>query len=244
MEKESIIQEEVKSGLMQYGLSDIERLDYENLILDEFKEKSFEKDEDFVSEVKNRVQSFVPSVRLLQKSRTKLQQDNAKLVKEFEDYKKTNPQKEPEQPKVNPNKTETNTENPKVDPALATLTESISALKKQIEDMQTQHQEELRRKEITDKKNAIIEKLKPKYNKSFHSTINVIANGFDFSNDDAEALFTNQISELAKENPVMLAKGGVSKETGLEALNALTDAIKKESEAESKKAEALKQRLK
>lgn len=244
MEKESIIQEEVKSGLMQYGLNDIERLDYENLILDEFKGKSFEKDEDFVSEVKSRVQSFVPSVRLLQKSRTKLQQDNAKLAKDFEDYKKNNPQKEPEQPKTEPDTKQANAENPKVDPALATLTESISALKKQIEDMQTQHQEELKRKEITDKKNAIIEKLKPKYNKSFHSTINVIANGFDFSSDDAEALFTNQISELAKENPVMLAKGGENKETGLAALNALTDALKKETEAESKKAEALKQRLK
>lgn len=244
MEKESIIQEEVKSGLMQYGLNDIERLDYENLILDEFKEKSFEKDEDFVSEVKNRVQSFVPSVRLLQKSRTKLQQDNAKLSKDFEDYKKNNPQKEPEQPKTEPDTKQNNIENPKVDPALATLTESISALKKQIEDMQTQHQEELKRKEITDKKNAIIEKLKPKYNKSFHSTINVIANGFDFSSDDAEALFTNQISELAKENPVMLAKGNENKETGLAALNALTDALKKETEAESKKAEVLKQRLK
>ncbi len=233
MDKEIIIQQEVKNGLAEYGLNEEERKDYENSILDYLKDKTFEKEEDLVEDVKNRVSLFVPSVRLLQKSRTKLQQDNAKLLKDFEDYKKNNPIKKDEPKKQE----EDDDENEKTPSWAKSLIDKINTLEKQAE-------EEKLQKIMSAKREAVLEKEKAKYNKSFHSTLEIIAKGIDFSADNAETILKEQIAEIIKDNPAFLVKGGGKLKEESSDLKALTDALLKQAEADNKKAEALKSKFK
>ena len=193
MNKENIIQEEVKTGLSEFGLNEEERKSYESLILSQIKDKTFEKEEDLKNDIISRVDSLKPSVKLLQQSRTKLMQENAKVLKEFEEYKKNHPQndKEPEPDKAKRNDGDG-------------TPEWAKALLEDIKNLKEAREEEKKQKTISEKKEAVLKALKPKYNKSFHTTIDVIAKGFDFSKEDAESKFTEQISQLAKDNPAML----------------------------------------
>lgn len=193
MNTENIIQEEVKTSLSEFGLNEEERKSYESLILTQIKDKTFEKEEDLKIEISSRIESLKPSVKLLQQSRTKLMQENAKVLKEFEEYKKKNPLKPKDEDKDKP-KDEDDNGTP----------EWAKVLMEDIKNLKQAREEEKKQKTIFEKKEAVLKALKPKYNKSFHTTIDVIANGFDFSKEDAESRFTEQISQLAKDNPAML----------------------------------------
>lgn len=203
MNTENIIQEEVKTSLSEFGLNEEERKSYESLILSQIKDKTFEKEEELKTEITSRIESIKPSVKLLQQSRTKLMQENAKVLKEFEEYKKNNPLKSKDEEK-DKQKDEDNG-----------APEWAKVLMEDIKNLKQAREEEKKQKTILEKKEAVLKALKPKYNKSFHTTIDVIANGFDFSKDDAENKFTEQISQLAKDNPAMLVNsdnGGKNKE--------------------------------
>lgn len=192
MNTENIIQEEVKTNLSEFGLNEEERKSYESLILSQIKDKTFEKEEDLKTEISLRIESLKPSVKLLQQSRTKLMQENAKVLKEFEEYKKNNPLKPKDEDKDKPKDEDNSTP------------EWAKVLMEDIKNLKEAREEEKKQKTILEKKESVLKALKPKYNKSFHTTIEVIANGFDFSKDDAEIKFTEQISKLAKDNPAML----------------------------------------
>lgn len=193
MEKIEIIQSEVKNGLSDFGLNDEERKDYENLILEQVKDKTFEKEEDLINEVKINVQSFIPSVKILQKSRTKIQQEKSDLQKKLEEYKKNNPQTKTEPPK--------NPEPPKDD-----TPDWAKALLKKIENIEEERESEKKAKIIKDKRENTLSVIKEKYNKSIHSTIDVLANGIDWNKETAENEFKDLLSNLAKDNPVWLVK--------------------------------------
>lgn len=202
MNTENIIQEEVKTSLSEFGLNEEERKSYESLILSQIKDKTFEKEEELKTEITSRIESIKPSVKLLQQSRTKLMQENAKVLKEFEEYKKNNPLKSKDEEKDKQKDEDNDTP------------EWAKALMEDIKNLKQAREEEKKQKTILEKKEAVLKALKPKYNKSFHTTIDVIANGFDFSKDDAENKFTEQISQLAKDNPAMLVdsdNGGKNK---------------------------------
>ena len=190
MEKEVIIQQEVKNGLSEYGINEEERKDYENLILEQIKDKEFEKEEDLTNDVKARVQSLVPSVKLLQRRSTKFGQEKAEVLRQFEEYKKNNPIKK-EEPKKEPEQEDT--------PAWA------KALLNKVEDLEKERIAERKAKELDNKKTATLSALKPKYNKSFYATIDVLAQNIDWSKENAENEFKDLLSGLAKDNPVWLA---------------------------------------
>lgn len=197
MNKETIIQNEVKANFSEFGLNEDERKSFESLILEQIKDKTFEKEEDLKTEIGTMINSFKPSAKLLQQSRTKLMQENAKVLKEFEEYKKKNPEKDPE-PKPN---TEKEKEKDKEVPEWA------KALLDEVKNLKESQDAERKQRTASEKKQAVLKALKPKYNKSFHTTIDVIANAFDFNNEDAETKLTEQISQLAKDNPAMLIEG-------------------------------------
>ena len=193
MEKEVIIQQEVKNGLSEYGINEEERREYENLILGQIKDKEFEKEEDLTNDVKARVQSLVPSVKLLQRRSTKFGQEKAEVLRQFEEYKKNNPIKK-EEPKKEPEQEDT--------PAWA------RALLNKVEDLEKERIAERKAKELDNKKTATLSALKPKYNKSFYATIDVLAQNIDWSKENAENEFKDLLSGLAKDNPVWLANAG------------------------------------
>lgn len=193
MNKETIIQNEVKANFSEFGLNEDERKSFESLILEQIKDKTFEKEEDLKTEIGTMINGFKPSAKLLQQSRTKLMQENAKVLKEFEEYKKRNPEKAPE-PEPEPEKGKE-------------VPEWAKALLDEVKNLKELQEAEKKQRTASEKKQAVLKALKPKYNKSFHTTIDVIANAFDFNNEDAETKLTEQISQLAKDNPAMLVDG-------------------------------------
>ena len=75
MEKEIIIQNEVKNSLSQYGLNEEERGSYIDILQEQFKELPPETtEEDFIKQVKEKVKTFETSAKIIQKSRTKINQ--------------------------------------------------------------------------------------------------------------------------------------------------------------------------
>lgn len=193
MNKETIIQNEVKANFSEFGLNEDERKSFESLILEQIKDKTFEKEEDLKTEIGTMINGFKPSAKLLQQSRTKLMQENAKVLKEFEEYKKKNPEKANE-PEPEPEKGKE-------------VPEWAKALLDDVKNLKELQEAEKKQRTASEKKQAVLKALKPKYNKSFHTTIDVIANAFDFNNEDAETKLTEQISQLAKDNPAMLVDG-------------------------------------
>lgn len=197
MNKETIIQNEVKANFSEFGLNEDERKSFESLILEQIKDETFEKEEDLKTKIGTMINGFKPSAKLLQQSRTKLMQEKAKVLQEFEDYKKKNPEKEPEPKQDTDNDKDKNKEVP----------EWAKALLEEVKTLKESQETERKLKKASEKKEAVLKALKPKYSKSFHTTIDVIANAFDFNDENVESKLTEQISQLAKDNPAMLIKG-------------------------------------
>lgn len=231
MDKEVVIKEQVKSGLSEYGLNETERRDFENVINDTIKDTEFESEEKLTEKVKDLVSNFVPSAKILQKNRTKLMQENAELTKQLLELKNHKGEEEKdEEPKETPDNDT---------PAWAKgIMEELSALK-------AEREAEKQEKKINERKDYILATIKPKYNKSFHSTIDVISKAFDFSKEDAELEFKEQLASLVKDNPTMLAKNEDNEKESISTdLKVLADAMEKQATADKTKAEALKNRFK
>lgn len=233
MEKEIIVQQEVKNGLANFGLNDTERKEYENLILEGLKDKTFEKEEDLTTEVKSRVSYFIPSAKLLQQSRTKLMQDNATLKQQFEDYKKNNPIKDDKDDKDNKDDKDT--------PDWAKiLRNEFKTLKESLEN-------EKKERLIAENKEKILKSIKKDYNKQSWDMIDLLiqANNVDFSNEYAKDKVKEIISDYATGHPAALIKAdeGDNKPDN-KLFKELEEQRKKTQMNSSDKEKALKERFK
>lgn len=230
MEKEIIVQQEVKNGLANFGLNDTERKEYENLILEGLKDKTFEKEEDLTAEVKSRVSYFIPSAKLLQQSRTKLMQDNATLKQQFEDYKKNNPIKDDKDDK----------DDKDTHDWAKTLMDEFKTLKESLEN-------EKKERLIAENKEKILKSIKKDYNKQSWDMIDLLiqANNVDFSNEYAKDKVKEIISDYATGHPAALIKADEDdNNTDNKLFKELEEQRKKTQMNSSDKEKALKERFK
>lgn len=237
MEKEIIVQQEVKNGLANFGLNDTERKEYENLILEGLKDKTFEKEEDLTTEVKSRVSYFIPSAKLLQQSRTRLMQENATLKQQFEDYKKSNPKKDDKDDK----KDDKDNKDDKDTPDWAkTLMDEFKTLKES-------HENEKKERLIAENKEKILKSIKKDYNKQSWDMIDLLiqANNVDFSNEYAKDKVKEIISDYATGHPAALIKADEDdNKTDNKLFKELEEQRKKTQMNSSDKEKALKKRFK
>ena len=228
MERIEIIKEEVKSNLSQFGLNDSERLEYENMVSELYKNTELS-EEDFVKEVKKSVSLFIPSVKLLQKSRTTLQQANADNAKEITDLKKALEDAKKNQDKGN-TQTQTTTSDNKE------LLDAISTLKNEITTMKEEREQERKNNAIKEKKSQILKVVKGQYNKNCEVIIDLLADKVDFSQDNALDLMKAEAADFAKSHPTQLFVSENTDKHDDKAINKLFGIAKDEADTERQKA--------
>lgn len=234
MEKEVIIQNEVKNGLSQYGLNEEERGSYVNILQEQFKELSPEiTEEDFTKQVKEKVKLFETSAKIIQKSRTKINQSAQEkdtqikelMAKVEELSKKTTPPdvKTPQEPAQEP---------PKKDD---TVLEMLKSMQDKMNKIEQDRENEKKEKQLNEKKTNILQAVKKDYSKQLEPIIDLIAKSVDFSLDDAEDKFKSNVSDWIKNNSTSIPKSDDFSDGNINIENILGLGKEKQKEEEERK---------
>lgn len=200
MDRLEVIKNEVKSSLSQFGLNDVERDEYVSLVSEATKNLADDiTDDDFTQKVKDNVSLLVPSAKLLQKTRTALQQSSANTNKELEDFKKMFEDYKAKHPEVKKEESGSGNDDFKklFEDMKAELTSQITLLKEEQE-------RERNERALKEKKALIIESVKKGYNKDGADFIDLLALRVDFSQDDAMDKLKTYAAEWAKSHPNQL----------------------------------------
>lgn len=234
MEKEIIIQNEVKNGLSQYGLNEEERGSYVNILQEQFKELSPEiTEEDFTKQVKEKVKLFETSAKIIQKSRTKINQSAQEkdtqikelMAKVEELSKKTTPPdvKTPQEPAQEPQKKDD------------TVLEMLKSMQDKMNKIEQDRENEKKEKQLNEKKTNILQAVKKDYSKQLEPIIDLIAKSVDFSLDDAEDNFKKNVSDWIKNNSTSIPKSDDFSDGNINIENILGLGKEKQEEEEKRK---------
>ena len=234
MEKEIIIQNEVKNGLSQYGLNEEERGSYVNILQEQFKELSPEiTEEDFTKQVKEKVKLFETSAKIIQKSRTKINQSAQEkdtqikelMAKVEELSKKTTPPdvKTPQEPAQEPQKKDD------------TVLEMLKSMQDKMNKIEQDRENEKKEKQLNEKKTNILQAVKKDYSKQLEPIIDLIAKSVDFSLDDAEDNFKKNVSDWIKNNSTSIPKSDDFSDGNINIENILGLGKEKQKEEEERK---------
>lgn len=234
MEKEVIIQNEVKNGLSQYGLNEEERGSYVNILQEQFKELSPEiTEEDFTKQVKEKVKTFETSAKIIQKSRTKINQSAQEkdtqikeLMAKVEELSKktTTPDvKPPQEPAQEPQKKDD------------TVLEMLKSMQDKMNKIEQDRENEKKEKQLNEKKTNILQAVKKDYSKQLEPIIDLIAKSVDFSLDDAEDKFKSNVSDWIKNNSTSIPKSDDFSDGNINIENILGLGKEKQKEEEERK---------
>ena len=230
MEKEIIIQNEVKNSLSQYGLNEEERGSYIDILQEQFKELPSETtEEDFIKQVKAKVKTFETSAKIIQKTRTKINQSaNEKdaqikeLMAKVEELSKktTTPDVKP------PQKTPQNDD---------TVLEMLKSMQDKMNKIEQDRENEKKEKQLNEKKTNILQAVKKGYSKQLEPIIDLIAKSVDFSLDDAEDNFKKNVSDWIKNNSTSIPKSDDFSDGNINIENILGLGKEKQEEEEKRK---------
>lgn len=234
MEKEVIIQNEVKNGLSQYGLNEEERGSYVNILQEQFKELSPEiTEEDFTKQVKEKVKLFETSAKIIQKTRTKINQSAQEkdaqikeLMAKVEELSKKTTTPDVKPPQEPSQKTPQNDD---------TVLEMLKSMQDKMNKIEQDRENEKKEKQLNEKKTNILQAVKKGYSKQLEPIIDLIAKSVDFSLDDAEDNFKKNVSDWIKNNSTSIPKSDDFSDGNINIENILGLGKEKQEEEEKRK---------
>ena len=234
MEKEIIIQNEVKNSLSQYGLNEEERGSYIDILQEQFKELPPEiTEEDFIKQVKSKVKTFETSAKIIQKTRTKInqsaQEKDAQIkelmdkVEELSKGKAPSNVKTPQEPAQEPQKKDD------------TVLEMLKSMQDKMNKIEQDRENEKKEKQLNEKKTNILQAVKKDYSKQLEPIIDLIAKSVDFSLADAEDNFKKNVSDWIKNNSTSIPKSDDFSDGNINIENILGLGKEKQEEEEKRK---------